>query len=442
MVVSGTVLLKPTLRAADGRLIVARPITWRSTNTAVATVDATGLVTAVAAGDADIIATSEGVSATVRITVGALGQFSSVTAGYGATCALDASGKTFCWGSLARAPGNPLPVSVATDVRFTSLALGTWHTCGLTAAGAAYCWGLNSSQGLGSVATGYLGTGSTASAVTTPEPVTGGLTFASITAGLYYTCGLTPAGIAYCWGSNSHGQLGNGTMSGNGATDEDRLTPTPVLGGLTFASISAGRGGTCGVTTTGAGYCWGSSNGGQLGNGSTGSNSLVPVPVSGGLSFRTISTGGTLDSFGGFACGLTTTGTAYCWGDNPYGQLGSVGSSAVPVPVSGGITFSSLALGETHTCGLATTGAAWCWGRRRLGQLGDGGPEVPEANPVPVAVSGGLSFTQLSAGGGSGHACGLTSGQVAWCWGDGRSGQLGHGVMTSSNVPVRVTGQP
>ena len=62
----------------------------------------------------------------------------------------------------------------------------------------------------------------------------GGLTFASLTAGAYHTCGLTSGGAAYCWGYNVYGQLGDGSTTG-------RTAPVAVAGGLTFASLTAGR---------------------------------------------------------------------------------------------------------------------------------------------------------------------------------------------------------
>jgi alpha-tubulin suppressor-like RCC1 family protein len=77
-----------------------------------------------------------------------------------------------------------------------------------------------------------------------------------------------------------------------------------VVGGLTFATVSAGFLHTCGVTTEGAAYCWGLNGGGH------------PVAVVGGLTFGMLSTGG------GHTCGITTEGAAYCWGDNRQGQLG------------------------------------------------------------------------------------------------------------------------
>src|SRR5439155_24488068 len=81
-------------------------------------------------------------------------------------------------------------------------------------------------------------------------------------------------GAAYCWGFNSGGQLGDGTTT-------DRFSPTPVAGGVTFAALSAGNNGagghTCGVTTSGAAYCWGHNGNGQLGDGTT-TDRLVPTP--------------------------------------------------------------------------------------------------------------------------------------------------------------------
>src|SRR5207253_11204062 len=93
-----------------------------------------------------------------------------------------------------------------------------------------------------------------------------------------------------------------------------------VVGGLAFTTVSAGPCFACGVTTSGAAYCWGGNGAGQLGTG-TQTSSLTPVPVAGGLAFTTVSVGGGLGG-GGFACGITTVGAAYCWGDNIAGELG------------------------------------------------------------------------------------------------------------------------
>src|SRR5207245_8362877 len=115
---------------------------------------------------------------------------------------------------------------------------------------AAYCWGYNLDGELGIGSTSGPQLCATYPCSMTPVAVAGGLSFALITVGVDYACGLTTNGAAYCWGGNSDGQLGNATTTGS-------ATPVPVAGGLTLTSLSAGYLTTCGVTTNGAAYCWG-----------------------------------------------------------------------------------------------------------------------------------------------------------------------------------------
>src|SRR5437867_985055 len=136
---------------------------------------------------------------------------------------------------------------------------------------------------------------------------------------------------------------------------------------------------------------------------------------------------------GAHACGLSSAGATYCWGDNFYGQLGdgTATSSSIPVAVAGGLSFSALAAGRYHTCGLTSAGAAYCWGGNYVGQLGDGST-TNSSTPVPVA--GGLNFSALTTGVG-GHTCGLTMSGAAYCWGGNHIGQLGDGSTTLSSIP-------
>jgi alpha-tubulin suppressor-like RCC1 family protein len=289
------------------------------------------------------------------------------------------------------------------------------HTCTLASDGSALCWGLNG--------TGQLGDGSTINR-TTPVPVTGGLTFASITGGGHHTCGLTSGGIAYCWGGNVFGALGDGSTT-------SRTAPVAVMGELRFTSlIGGGFHHTCGLTTSGAAYCWGWNQDGQLGDGTT-TNRTTPVAVAGGLTFASLEGGGH------HTCGLTSGGAAYCWGTNVTGQLGdgtSVGR-ATPTAVAGGITFTSLSGGWLHTCGVASAGPSYCWGNNNNGQLGDG---TMFNRTAPVSVQGGRTFVLLSGIGD--YTCGLTGGGAAFCWGDNIFGGLGDGSTTDRTLPVAVTG--
>src|SRR5439155_467404 len=231
----------------------------------------------------------------------------------------------------------------------------------------------------------------------------------------------------------------NLTVDGT-ATPGNRSTPLTLTvnssgGGSSFLAIALATVGdhTCGLTSAGAAYCWGWNNFGQLGTGSH-TNSTTPVPVAGGLTFSTLAAGSA------HTCGLTSAGPAYCWGGDNYGQRGN-GSTAVnegivtAVAGTGGLTFSALAAGAVHTCGVTSAGAAYCWGSNFDGQLGTGSTTD---SPIPVLVSGALQFSALAAGGS--HTCGLTSSGAAYCWGSNASGQLGNGSITNSSTPVAVSG--
>jgi alpha-tubulin suppressor-like RCC1 family protein len=217
-----------------------------------------------------------------------------------------------------------------------------------------------------------------------------------------------------------------------------RLEPTPVSGGLTFTSLSAGNLHACGLTAAGAAYCWGANESGQLGDAST-TDRASPVVVAGGHTFAAISPGRD------HTCAVTLDGAAYCWGDNTFGQLGdgTTSPSAVPKPVSGSASFSAVTTGLEHSCGLTTSGRAWCWGQNNApqvqGQLGDG---TTRSSNVPVAVVRDLAFVELRAG--RAFTCGRTAEGKIYCWGDNRVGQLGTGDVERRNsaTPVGVAGVP
>ncbi len=327
------------------------------------------------------------------------------------------------------------PVAVATDARFGTVTAGATHSCGIDWAGKGWCWGNDDK--------GRLGDGKDDQATEyRPVAVAGKHRFTTLTAAFSHTCGIDPAGKAWCWGSDADGKLGDG--------DDDQASeysPVAVAGGHTFTTLAGGNTQTCGVDTAGKAWCWGRDDRGQVGDGDDGQgNKYVPVAVASAVTFTTV-TAGDLHS-----CGVDTTGKAWCWGADYSGSLGDGDAvhpfeySLVPVAVAGGHTFTTVTAGHNHTCGIDTTGAAWCWGPDVDGQLGDGDEGYWQGFELaPAAVAGGHLFATLTAG--VHHTCGIDWSGTAWCWGADGSGRLGDGeeygvgqYQPSESAPVLVAG--
>jgi alpha-tubulin suppressor-like RCC1 family protein len=422
-----------SVNSAGGRAAIpATQIQWESSNPGVASVDANGVVAGVSAGAAIITGHWNSYSASTRVSVVQL-TFESVSTGGAHTCALATGGATYCWGGndagqsgqpglfdpeLPVAAVYPKPVPVAPGLIFVAITAGEKHTCGLTAAGAAYCWGSNFNSALGS---------GTAEDSWRPVPVSGGVAFASIAAGYEHTCGLTAAGAAYCWGAGYDGQLGNGATTSS-------AVPVAVRGGIAFAQLTAGRDHTCGLAGNGLAYCWGGNWNAQLGVGPTVSSTATPLPVIGGMSFASISAGEA------HTCGVTRSGSLYCWGANYDAQLGTGDLRDVnePVPVASNLSFSAVGGGFVHTCAIDAGGSAYCWGVNDAAYL-ELGNLSPGTYTTPQRVVGGLAFDRLTVR--RSHSCARTTGAVWYCWGENDSGELGVGSTTSGGTPLKVLGQ-
>lgn len=225
-------------------------------------------------------------------------------------------------------PCSIYPVPIITSLSFRAIEAGLFTTCGIDASSKVYCWGSNQMLGFGN------GDTFTGSQRTTPKPISGGRLYAALSDGATHACALEASGAAWCWGNNSlAGQLGNGSSTNS-------PIPVAVVTGVPFVKVSASHGNAiyahgCALDSGGLAYCWGSNSGGQLGVASvpstcsTGPCSMVPIAASGGLSYVSISAG--LQE----TCGIAYDGHAYCWGKNNGGQLGdgSLTDSSFPVRV-------------------------------------------------------------------------------------------------------------
>jgi hypothetical protein len=209
-----------------------------------------------------------------------------------------------------------------------------------------------------------------------------------------------------------------------------RLTPVAIGGSLRFKQVSAGWNHICAVSIDSLGYCWGNNSDGQQGDGST-VGALTPTRVAGGLRFRQI------DAAGFHTCGVTTGNRAYCWGWNIFGQIGDGGTASrrlSPRAVAGGRLFREVRTDAYSVCGVTTADVAYCWGENSSGQLGDG---TTTHRRQPTMVVGGHQFGQLSAGG---HTCGRNLAGKGYCWGQNGGGTIGDGTTISRTTPRAVAG--
>lgn len=280
-------------------------------------------------------------------------------------------------------------VDVVTPIAGKVVAGSGSHACGLTTLGEAWCWGSNSGGQLGvereAPVNSHL-----------PRKVQGGMLFKDIAPGQHQTCAISMAGKAWCWGFQYYGLLGDGEAAGG----EPYVTsPKAVALDEEFVSISSGFEQTCAVTVAGAVYCWPFTPDDYFWSTSNMSGTpfeaRMPALFSADHDFVAVDVGQV------HACALTTAGAAWCWGYGGDGRLGNghTGTSAVPVAVSGGLQFATISTGTSHNCALDAQGKAWCWGGNGAGQLGVDDATVTESL-TPVAVAGNHRFVSISAGGG------------------------------------------
>jgi alpha-tubulin suppressor-like RCC1 family protein len=335
-----------------------------------------------------VIATSGG----TVVTVPAGNQIASGGAHH---CFINAGGGAECFGynGFGQLGGGTLDSSTLSvpvtglSVGVSALALGRDHSCALTSSGGVKCWGYNGS--------GQLGNGSADPFMSSPTDVTGLTTgVVAIGSGTDHTCAVTGGGALKCWGSNSFGVLGNGSVISS-------RVPVGVSGlGSGVRAVSGGALDTCAVTAGAGVYCWGASNA-----------SSVPVLFSGpAVTVLSISLGGS------HGCAVTQGGAVKCWGQNDRGQLGNGTNTAstTPVDVLGlGSGFISVSSGSSHSCALSVTGSTFCWGSDRYGQLGKSG--TTNSN-IPVLASE-QSAPAIGLSAGAVATCVIQSNRSPQCWG-------------------------
>ncbi len=345
---------------------------------------------------------------------------STLSAGYGHTCALAAGGTVRCWGWNAfgqLGDGSFAPHPTATVVagldHVLEVVAGYAHACARRDDGTVRCWGLNS--------TGQLGDGTRMNRGT-PVLVAGLAGVTQLALGEGHSCARLGDGTVRCWGDNTTGQLGDGSA-------DSRTVPGAVVGIAGAVEVAAGNLHTCARLADTTVRCWGASSFGQVGDGYAETH-WRPSPVAG----VNHAAGLALGAFR--SCVRLDGGDVRCWGRNESGQLGDGTrfSRTTPVPVVGLAGAQSLALGAFHACARMSDATLRCWGSNAFGQLADG-TTLDRPAPVPASAAG---VVQVAAG--DAHTCARSSDGAARCWGGNAFGQVGAGDEVNHGVPVPVLG--
>ena len=291
--------------------------------------------------------------------------------------------------------------------------------------------------------------GQTPEGLTVLRPLTG---VRAVAGGYYHSCAVLASGQARCWGDNVAGQLGNGTIGGDGslvAAPVRNAAGTGRLNGVT--AIAAASGHSCALLANHQVRCWGDNGSGQLGNG-TFQRSGLPVTVLNPAGTGPLGNVAQISADGDNSCARLVNGQVRCWGDNAYGDLGAgspLASSPRPmivVAVAGTAPLSGVTQIDTgwdSSCARTSAGRAVCWGNNQHGQLGDGNSSGQSNRPVVVENASGNAplggVKRVTAG--DVHSCAVLEDGTGRCWGDNEFGQLGDGGTDPSPRPVAVIGE-
>lgn len=293
-----------------------------------------------------------------------------------------------------------------------SLAAGANHTCAVQSDGTLWCWGKNG--------TGQLGVGDTKNRYVLTQ-VGADRDWMNVTGGAEHTCAIREKNnlrTLWCWGDNAYGQLGDGS-------DQRKTSPVQIGSSENWATVESGSKHTCAIKADHSLWCWGDNTYNQLGAVPSVDKPDHPLRVGNETNWNQIALGDN------HTCGLKIGGELWCWGDNGFGKLGTVGDGKVPQQIESNIKWVYVALGGDHSCGVKSDTTLWCWGKNRTGQVGN---HSTDNQPVPANIGAGWSTVAL----GATHTCALRLDGTPWCWGANDYGQLHTGDKIYRSDPTKL----
>ena len=370
--------------------------------------------------------------------------------------ALTSSGRIFTWGGNSYGQlgdGTTEDKFTPTDItryfnleaedKIIQVSLGDQHSSALTSSGRIFTWGSNSY--------GQLGDGTT-EAKFTPTDITSYFNLEAddkiiqVSLGSNHTSAITLKGHIFTWGVNWYGQLGDGTR-------EERYCPTDITSRFNLEvndriiQISLGNYHSFALTLMGNIFTWGVNWHGQLGTG-TKEASLTPTDITSSLDLEEKDKVVQVVSGYENSSVLTLTGRIFTWGFNWYGQLGDGTTEERHSPTDITSRFNlevndriiQVSLGGSHSSVNTLNGNIFTWGSNHYGQLGDG-TTINRHYQFDITSCFNLETeeTLIQVSSGSFHSLALTSNGRIFAWGNNDYGQLGDETKIIRFSPVEIT---
>jgi len=356
--------------------------------------------------------------------------------GQNSACAVSDVGEVWCWGSNSKfqvssrkSTFESTPFKLNGVSNALQVAVGREHACALLQSKRVVCWGSNE---FGQLGTGFESSVLMESAIA--EYVNGVINVSTIFTGDDHSCAITEQKELFCWGFNSFGQVGqlykDESRQINGRLvipQAERVVIEEVL------DVGLGAAHSCAVTTTGYVYCWGSNIHGQLGQGWSIEKTFKPLLVGSLVDQKRI------DSSRNSICALSISKSLRCWGAGESGQLGSLDTGDLSLPLGSNSTLAKqpvekFSVGDRSTCAKLDKTGVYCWGSNSFGQVGFLNVSSNTLTPFSVRQFDADLLTQIETG--ADFSCVLHGSNIS-CWGRNNLGQLGR--MTTSTFATYST---